>query len=103
DDFAGHLAHNANLSLKAIEALAAYAQLAHQLGHASTARQYGDAAHAMAARWVTLASDGDHFKLAFDRAGTWSQKYNLVWDRLLGLDLFPPSVASTAVAFYQRR
>jgi hypothetical protein len=101
DDFAGHLAHNVNLSAKAIVALGAYAQLAQATGHGSEATRVRPIAEGFANMWVGMAADGDHSRLAFDKPGTWSQKYNLVWDRVLGLDLFPPSVATTELAYYR--
>jgi hypothetical protein len=101
DDFAGHLAHNANLSVKAILALDGYATLAQATGRAAEAAKYHTLAEQMARHWAELARDGDHFRLAFDKPGTWSQKYNLVWDRLLGFNLFPVSVAQIESRYYQ--
>jgi hypothetical protein len=100
DDFAGHMAHNTNLSLKAITALGAYAKMARTLNETATASKYQAVAQKMAADWDRMAADGDHYRLAFDQPGTWSQKYNLIWDRLLSLDLFPPDVARKEIAWY---
>ncbi len=101
DDFAGHLAHNANLSIKAILALGAYGKLAGELGQHEVSTQYLTMAQDFAKRWIGLANDGDHFRLAFDRPGTWSQKYNLVWDHLLDVNLFPKEVVQRELAFYK--
>ncbi len=101
DDFAGHLAHNANLSIKAILALGGYSVLAEMTGRKAEATAYKQLAKEMASRWEQMAQDGDHYRLAFDQAGTWSQKYNLVWDRILGLNLFPAKVWQTEIRFYE--
>jgi hypothetical protein len=102
DDFAGHLAHNANLSLKAILALDVYAQLCDLTGKSEEGGLYHRTAREFARQWIKMADDGDHYRLAFDKPSTWSQKYNLVWNEVLGLRLFPPEVARKEVAFYLR-
>lgn len=101
DDFAGHLAHNVNLSAKAICGLGAFAQLCELRGDHAQAAEYRKVAEEFAARWVKEADDGDHFRLAFDKPNSWSQKYNLVWDSVLGLHLFPAEVTQKEMAYYR--
>jgi hypothetical protein len=103
DDFAGHLAHNINLSAKAIVALGSYAMLCEMAGKKQQAAGIRKKAEEMAKEWVRQAGEGDHTRLAFDRPGTWSQKYNLVWDRLLGLNLFPNEVIQREIQYYKTK
>jgi hypothetical protein len=104
DDFAGHLAHNTNLSIKAIMAMAAFSKIAKALGKQDIADQFMNAAKNAAEKWQVDALD-DHgaYRLAFDRPGTWSQKYNLVWDKLLNLNLFPAEVKEREVKLYLQK
>lgn len=102
DDFTGHLARNVNLSMKSIIAMGAYAELAGMLGKEKEAAAWRETAQGFAANLLKAAEDGDHTMLALGHPGTWSQKYNLVWDKVLGLQLFPDKVRQREVAWYKK-
>jgi hypothetical protein len=104
DDFMGHLAHNANLSVKAILAIAAFGELCRVRGEIAASERYAALARQYARHWIDVALDvdRDHFRIAFDQPKTWSQKYNLVWDKLLGLGTFPAEVARMEIAYYKK-
>ena len=102
DDFAGKLAHNVNLSAKSILGVAAYAKMARSLGKVDEAKAFNEFALNMANNWKERAFENDHFRLTFDGPGTWSQKYNLVWDKVLGLNVFEDEVVPMELAFYKK-
>lgn len=99
DDFAGHLAHNCNLSVKAVMGIAGYALLNRMLGNGDTSDIYFAKAKEMAKSWCERARNEDgSYRLAFDRPGTFSMKYNAVWDQVFGTDLFPREALESELA-----
>ena len=102
DDFAGHLAHNCNLSVKAIMGIAAWGMLLGMMQRTKEAETYLNIARDLAKHWKEAAFDGDHYRLAFDQPGSWSIKYNLVWDKLFGLQIFDEDIFETETAYYAK-
>lgn len=107
DDFAGHWAHNANLSIKAIMGVAGFAEIAKLNGDTDTYNKYMGRAKEMAVKWESDAREGSkgdlHYRLAFDREDTWSQKYNMIWDKLWDLNIFPNNAMLTEINYYLKK
>ncbi len=99
DDFAGHLAHNCNLSLKAVMGLQGMSIIMKMLGKQKKAAYYRREAKKMAENWMSTALNADGTSnLAFDQPGTYSMKYNMVWDRVWKSKLFSQKFMDAEVA-----
>ncbi len=96
DDFAGHLNHNCNLSIKAILGIYAYGDLSGEDVYKEKAREF-------AAIWEKDASNGKATRLAFDKEDSWSLKYNIVWDKLLGYNIFSDTVKKKEIELYKTK
>jgi len=103
DDFGGHLAHNTNLSIKAIMGIEGYSIIMENLGDQKAREKYHKLAKEMAAEWEKNACAGDHYSLVFGDSDTWSMKYNLVWDKLFGSQLFSEDVYQKELAWYVQK
>lgn len=93
DDFAGPSAHNCNLSIKAILAIAAYGKLFAEENYIDVAKEYAD-------KWKKEASNYEATKLAFDNENSWSLKYNIVWDKLLDINVFDEQIFEKEIKLY---
>lgn len=104
DDFAGHLAHNCNLSLKAVMGLRGMAIIEEMLGNKEQTDFYRSKAEKMAENWMNTALNADGTSnLAFDQPGTYSMKYNMVWDKVWGTNLFSQDFMDAEIADNMKR
>lgn len=89
DDFAGKLAHNCNLSIKAIMGIVAFSKILAALS-IDGADKYMNIAKKYAKSFMIRALNKDgSYKLAYDKNGTFSMKYNAMWDKLWKTEIFP--------------
>jgi hypothetical protein len=102
DDFSGSYAHSCLLAIKALIGIGAYVKMANMAGHADSAAKYRAILDTATAGVIRRGYDfqNRHFKKANDQPGTWSQKYNLVWDRALGLNVFADSIYDNEMRVY---
>lgn len=99
DDFAGHLAHNCNLSLKAVMGLQGMSIITKMLGEDEKSAYYRAEAEKMAENWMkTAVNDDGTTRLAFDRPSSYSMKYNMVWDRVWNSGLFSQEFMDREIA-----
>ena len=103
DDFAGHLSHNVNLSAKAIVGIEAYAQILRLAGSEKDYETYHEKAKTMAKSWEDRAFDKDHYRLTFDGEGSWSLKYNTIWDKFFKSGLFSDQLYQMEIEYYLKK
>ncbi|OAV97021.1 hypothetical protein PTTG_00108 [Puccinia triticina 1-1 BBBD Race 1] len=94
DDFAGTLANQTNLALKAIVGIGAMAQIACTSGYKEEGSSFRTIAEKFVDQWIgfSLNESGNHTKLAYQLKDSWGTLYNLFGDRLLNLKLVPERI-----------
>lgn len=100
DDFAGHLANNLNLAIKATVGIACYAELLRAVGDAE-ADKYRKIAENYADKISAFGRKFKHFPITWDATdSTYSLKYNMAFDKILNLKLFDKTLSEREVDCY---
>lgn len=99
DDFAGHLANNINLAIKALVGIEGYSVIARKIGKSKLADEYEKKAKNFATELKKLAGDGV-WQLAYGKENTYSLKYNILFDKLFGFNFIGQDVCEREVSYY---
>jgi len=99
-DMFGHMPRASNLALKAIIGIGGYAQLCEMLEKHDDAKKYLAIARDYIVKWQELSKGDGHTLLAYGKPDTWAMKHNMIWDRVLGLNIVPQSIIDAEIAWY---
>ncbi len=99
DDFAGHIANNLNLAVKATVGIACYAELLKASGQ--DYEKYEETAHDYANKIEAFSNKFTHSPLTWDGGeDTYGIKYNMLFDKLLNLGLFSKKFMESETDYY---
>lgn len=102
DDFAGHLANNINLAIKAIVGIACFAEINGVMK--KDGEGYRKIAEDYAAQIEKFGAKFTHLPLTWDGDDTtFSLKYNLAFDKVLGLHIFKKETLEKEIDCYLAR
>lgn len=105
DDFAGPLANQTNLALKAILGIRAMGDIAELTHNYKDAKEFHDTSYKYMSQWEKYAfeKNATHAKLAYQLPNSWGSLYNAYADDLLDLGLFPERIHAMQDAWYLKR
>ena len=99
DDFAGHLAGNVNLTVKALVGIEAFSLICRFLGKEELAEEYERKARAFSKAFREKAGTGI-LPLAYGEKDTFSIKYNILFDKLFGFSLIGQDICEAETSYY---
>ena len=86
DDFAGRLAQNINLAIKSVMGQASFSKILEMLSEDGSF--YMAEAKKNAEDIIARGTFEGRLALSFEKLDSWSMKYNMAWDKMLGFNLF---------------
>lgn len=109
DDFKGSSTRNANLAVKAIMGIASFAEMCKMLGYDDLYEQHMATAREYSHYWVDKdrSEDGTWYYMEFENSTHWGLKYNMLWDKLWGWNLFNDDytgdVMAVEIPYYKKK
>ncbi len=102
DDFNGITEKNVNLAIKSVVAIGAWGKMLNIL-QAGEGEEYIQKATDFAKDLERIANNGNHLTATIDNRNSWSLKYNLALDKVLGTNLFSEQTFANEVKLYKSK